>query len=87
MAGKDIIIMSSEELRRVSVIKQAIDKAITQNKATEVIGVSERQARRLIKRVREEGDRGLIHKSRGKESSRKIDDEVRDKVIRLCNEK
>ncbi len=87
MAGKDIIMMSSEELRRISVIKQAIEKVITQRKAAEVIEVSERQARRLIKRIREEGDIGIAHKSRGKVGFRRIDDKVRSKVLELYNEK
>lgn len=42
MVGKDIIMVSLEELRRVRVIKQAIDKVITQRKAAEVAEVSER---------------------------------------------
>ena len=36
MVGKDIIMVSLEELRRVRVIKQAIDKVITQRKVAEV---------------------------------------------------
>ena len=36
MVGEDIIMMSLEELRRVRVIKQAIDKVITQRKVAEV---------------------------------------------------
>ena len=87
MGGKDIIMLSSEELRRVSVIKQAIDKVITQRKAAEVVEISERQARRLIKRVREEGDIGIAHKSRGKVGSGRIDDKVRSKVLALYHEK
>ena len=38
MGKKDIIIMSPEELRRVSVINQSIGGLITQVKAAEVIG-------------------------------------------------
>jgi len=87
MDRKDIIIMSPEELRRVSVINQAIARAITQKKTAEIIEISERQARRLIKRVREEGDMGIIHRSRGKPGQRRIDEKVRAKAIELCREK
>ncbi len=87
MEGKDIIMMSSEELRRVSIVNQAIGRVITQEKAAEIIEISERQARRLIKRVREEGDIGIIHKSRGKPGHRRIDEEIKAKAIELCREK
>jgi len=87
MDRKDIINMTGEELRRVSVIKQAIDKQIIQRKGAEVIGISERQMRRLIKRVRQEGDKGIIHKSRGKPGNRKTDDKVKAEVIELYHKK
>ena len=48
MAGKDIIMMSSEEARRINIINQAIEKLITQKKAAEVIGLSYRQTKRLV---------------------------------------
>ena len=87
MAGKDIIVMSSEESRRISIINQALEKQISQKKAAEVIGLSYRQTRRLVGKLREEGNRGLIHKSRGKPSNRKIDDKLRAKVIQRCDKK
>ncbi|MCD5401481.1 hypothetical protein LR013_02650 [candidate division NPL-UPA2 bacterium] len=37
--------------------------------------------------MRREGNRGIIHKSRGKEGNRGIDDKLRAKVIQLYNEK
>jgi len=87
MEGKDIIIMSPEELRRVSVINQSMGRLITQVKAAEIIGVSDRQMRRLIKRVRKEGNKGIIHKLRGKPGQRRIDDEIKTKAIELCKER
>ncbi|MEW5993989.1 MAG: helix-turn-helix domain-containing protein, partial [Candidatus Zixiibacteriota bacterium] len=61
MAGKDIIRMSLEELRRLKVVQEAIDRHITQKVAASMVGLSERQVRRLVRAVREEGDRGIIH--------------------------
>ena len=84
---KDIIRMSTEELRRASVIKQAIDKRITQRKAAEIIGLSYRQTKRLVTRIKEEGERGIVHKSRGQASNRKIKDKVKTEVIKLYEKK
>ncbi len=72
MAGKDIIMLKQKELKRLHVIHQALEKQITQSKAAEVSGLSERQIRRIAQRIREEGDKGIIHKSRGRASNREL---------------
>ena len=79
--------MSSEEPRRLSIINKAIDKLITHKKSAELIGLSYRQTKRLIKRVKKEGDKGIIHRLRGKRGNRKIDDKIKAKVIDLYNQK
>jgi len=83
MEREDIIKMSIEELRRVSVLKQAMDRLITQRKAAEIIGLSYRQTKRLVSRVREEGEKGIIHRLRGRPGNRRIDDNLKVKTIRL----
>ncbi|MEK7789780.1 MAG: helix-turn-helix domain-containing protein, partial [Planctomycetota bacterium] len=83
MLRKDIIEMSVHELKRLKVIQEVIGRHITQKTAAEIMGLSERQIRRVIKAVREEGDRGVIHKGRGKQSNRKLSEKVRQKVIKL----
>ena len=55
--------MSVKELKRVRVIRQATGKALRQREASEVLGVTTCQARRLIQRVRAEGDAGLVPQS------------------------
>ncbi len=87
MAGKDIIMLSLKELKRLKVIQDVINKRITQVSAAAIIGLSERQIGRLTKAVRKEGDRGIVHKSRGKTSNRKTAEETRDNVLRLYREK
>ena len=83
MPGEDTITMAQHELRRLHVIRKAIDKIITQKDASEVIGISLRQAQRMVARVRLEGDKGIIHKSRGQPSNRSISDAIRRKVLTL----
>ena len=82
MERKDIIRMSTEEVRRVSILNQAIGKVITQKKAAKAMEVTERQVRRLIRRIRREGDQGVIHRSRGRRSNRMIDAGVKAKALR-----
>ncbi|NQT21881.1 MAG: ISNCY family transposase [Candidatus Omnitrophica bacterium] len=87
MAGKDIITMTQGELRRLHVIRKAIDKHITQTEAADIIGVCLRQAQRIVRAVRVEGDKGIIHRSRGKLSNRAIPDKTRNKALMLFKTK
>jgi transposase len=83
MAEKDIIRMSIREVKRLKVIQEAIERHITQRVAASMIGLSERQTRRLVRAVREEGEEGVIHRLRGRFSNRRILAEVKAKVLML----
>ena len=87
MSRKDIIMLSQRELKRIHVIQKVLDGVIRQVEAAEMLALSDRQVRRLIKRVRIEGDKGAAHKSRGKSSNRKISKRIRDSVLELYREK
>ncbi len=87
MAGKDIIAMTQEELKRLHIIRKALDKSITQVEAAGIIGVCLRQAQRILKAVKVEGDKGVIHKSRGRLSNSALPDKIKDKALKLYKEK
>jgi hypothetical protein len=76
--------MSQRELKRLHIIRKAIDKRLKQREAAEVLELSQRQIRRLVKRVREESDKGIIHRLRGIESHRAIAIGIKDKALALC---
>src|SRR4030042_1930925 len=82
-AEEDIIMARPGELKRLHVIQKVLERIVKQVEAAEVLSLSPRQIRRMVKRIRIEGDRGIIHKSRGKPSNRRIPDKMRDRVIRL----
>ena len=87
MTDKDMITMSRRETKRLHIIHQALDKRITQKTAAELIDLSSRQIRRILKRVRKEGDDGISHRSRGKASNRRVPQKVKDKTLKLYREK
>ncbi len=87
MAGRDMIVMSLREVRRLKAIQTVIDKQITQKVAGSMVGLSERQVRRLVKVIREKGDRGIIHGLRGRPSNRRFSEELRGKVLFLYEER
>lgn len=86
MAEKDMITMSREEAKRLHIIHQALNKQISQAEAASQIDLSDRQIRRMIKRIRKEGDEGICHRSRGKTSNHRIPKKVKDKTLKLFRE-
>jgi transposase len=87
VAGKDIIIMTQEELKRLHIIRKALNKCITQAEAADIIGVCLRQVQRIVRTVRAEGDEGVIHKSRGQASNRAVPTKIKSRVLKLYKEK
>jgi len=85
--AKDIIRMSREEIDRLMIIRGVTDREVTQGRAAEVLGLSERQVRRIVKKVREEGSAGIIHHSRGRRSLRKMSEERASEIQRLIKER
>jgi len=75
--------MKPREIKRLHLIGQALEEKISQKQAAEVAGLSPRQMRRLMKRVAAEGDRGIVHRRRGKPSNRRIADKTKQKVLEL----
>jgi transposase len=81
---EDILTMSQKELSRLHVIRKAIDKRIKQREAAEWLELSQRQVRRIIRRVREAGDKGIVHQSRGKASHHATTASLKKKILGLC---
>lgn len=83
MLGEDRVTMSGKELRRVHVIRQVLAHRLTQKEASTLLGVTDRQIRRLRRRVEQEGDQGLVHRGRGRPSNRRIPEGRKTKILRL----
>ncbi len=87
MAGKDIIMLSQQDLKRLHVIEKVHEGAIKQVSAAPLLSLSTRQIRRLLSRIRKEGQRGIVHQSRGKPSNRRYPDTVKNKAIALYRQR
>lgn len=81
MAGGDIIMVRQKELKRLHVIRKVMEGTLTQKDAAELASLSERQIRRIVKRIRQEGDEGIRHKARGKPSGRKLP--FKERIVQL----
>jgi transposase len=79
--------MSTRELGRVEVLARIRSKQLRIVEASQLMGVSYRQAKRLWKRYREEGAAGLKHRSAGRRSNHAREWKLRKKVLQLVREK
>ncbi|MEI6243326.1 MAG: ISNCY family transposase [Chlamydiota bacterium] len=75
--------MSVKEAERLGLMREVDSKNLTIIKASERLGMSLRQTKRIRKRYLQEGLFGLLSKRKGHPNVRKIGKEVRDKVIHL----
>ena len=64
--------MSQGELSRLEVVQRVKQKNLKQREAAELLGLTERQIKRLCKLYEEEGASGLISKRRGRPSNNRL---------------
>ena len=83
----DLLTMSPKEVNRLEMMERLDRKGMKHSVAAELLGVSERQVKRLLRRYREEGARGLVSRRRGKPSSNQLGEETRRKVLDLLKSK
>jgi len=80
---RDIIAMSQKERQRYHLLKMVISGNITLKETSSVIGVSYRQAKRLKKKLKTLGAKGLVHGNRGRPSPRAVSRELATRIIVL----
>ena len=73
--------LSRPERDRLRVLHEVEQGHLKQVEAAERLRLSDRQVRRLLGRVRTAGDRGVMHRLRGRPSNRNIPDKHRQRVL------
>ena len=74
--------LSQRERDRLRVLHELEQGHLQQREAARRLRLSERQIRRLQRRLQQEGDGGLIHGLRGRKSNRKISEDVQRRALR-----
>ncbi len=77
------ILMGQKQLQRWHLMKMVEIGKITLKEASERIGVSYRQAKRIGRAIRERGMKALVHGNRGRPSNHRIKESLREKVLGL----
>ena len=83
----EIVGLSKQERDRLVVLRQVKAGKLTQAAAAGQLGLSGRWVKKLMKRLRSEGDKGLAHGLRGRASNRGHGAEVRKKALELIRER
>jgi predicted DNA-binding protein (UPF0251 family) len=78
--------MSQEERDWLEWLKRAREKKMTQREAAERMGVSQRWVRKLLQRMKREGDRVVVHGLRGQPSNRKIAPQLQAQAIGILKQ-
>ena len=78
--------MSARELSRVEVLSRVKAGTLSVRSAATLLAVSYRQAKRLARRYRAEGAKGLKHRSAGRASNHARPPAERERVLALVRE-
>jgi transposase len=83
----EILRMSRKERNRLAVMVQVKQKKLPLIKASQVLGVTYRQAKRIWQRYRQQGDAGLVHRLRGRPSLRRVAPRLRERILARYQER
>lgn len=78
-----ILTMSQKEADRIVVLSSIESNNLTIEEAARILKISFRQVYRIIKRVKFEGTKGVIHKLRGRRSNRGYPEELKKKITEI----
>lgn len=80
---KRIITMSSKDLERVEVFLKLKEKALSQSQAADILGISDRQIRRLFKEYKKTGITALLSKRQGRRSNHQLSQGTKELALGL----
>jgi transposase len=82
-----LVVMSTQELGRVDVIRDVAARRLTAAAAAAVLGISRRQVFRLLRSFQTAGYAGLVSRRRGQPSNRRYPEAIRDKALSIVRER
>ena len=78
--------MNQEERDWLEWLKRVQDGVVTQQQAAAKMGVSDRWVRKLLVRMKTDGDAVVVHGLRGRSSNRRIDEQTQARVVELLKQ-
>jgi len=87
MNEKGILTMGHKDIKRLHVIQKVIENNLSQVQAGQMLGLSDRQVRRMVRRVEAHGAAGIKHASCGQRSRNAINERQKEKILRIYHGK
>jgi hypothetical protein len=81
----EVLALTQRDRDRLKEIRSALSGDIGQGEAARRLGLSVRQVKRLVRAVRRQGDKGILHGLRGRRSNRRVAECVRAKALKLLS--
>ena len=75
--------LTMRDLDRLKVVREVLERRLTQAQAAAQLDLTDRQVRRLCRRIAAKGPKGLVHGLRGKPSNRQLPAGLIDQAIKL----
>ena len=82
----ETVLMSVEERRRLEVFSRVRDGELSLAEVSKLLKLSYRQVKRVWSRYQQEGDAGLVHRSRGRASNRQSEAGLKEQALALYRE-
>jgi hypothetical protein len=87
MSEQEILVLSTKERDRLKVLHAVRQGYWRQRQAARQLGITDRWVRKLLVRLKREGDRGVVHRLRGRASNRRLPESVRRQALKLVQAK
>jgi transposase len=84
---EELITLTKKEHERLAVLRQVMRRELKQKAAAELLDLSTRQVRNLVRKVERDGAKGLAHGNRGKPSPKRMAQALIDRIIALVKER
>jgi transposase len=84
---KELVTLSTREIERLRIIRKVMDRNMTQVEASEILGITDRQIRNIITKIKEKGDRGIAHRNRGRAAPNKMREELEARIGEIIKKK
>ena len=85
--GKELITLTKKEHERLAIIRRVIERELKQKEAGDLLELSTRQVRNLVRKVEKDGVKGLAHGNRGKPSPKRLAQPLVDRIVTLVKER
>lgn len=85
--AKEVITMSKKEIDRLQILHRVMDRHLTQVYGARLLGITDRQVRNLLHKIREHGGKGIVHGNRGRVATNKMPIKLEERIGKIIERK